>query len=95
MCQCADVDDKAFKRLNSATGQFLQVVFEEAQKYEGGNHLLESALFELGSIAMKLVQNDRDRSVPDSEIRRELVKLAATISLLAATGTPEYAFPSD
>lgn len=94
LCKCEDPDDAAFKRITSMSGRFLQAVMAEVREYEGGTHLLELAMAELGSVAQKLVQNDRDRSVPDSEVQRELVKLAATITMIASIGTPEYAYPA-
>lgn len=95
LCQCVEVDEAAFQRLNTERGKFLRVVWEQARSYEGGNHLLEAALSELGMVAMHLVKNDADRSIPDEEIYHKLANLAATVTLLAAVGTPEYAYPSN
>jgi hypothetical protein len=97
LCQCIEVEETAYKRLNTITGTFVQEVLREAQNFEHQplDHLLERTISELGMVAMKLIQNDKDRSIPDTEVRHELVRLAATITLLAAIGTPEYAYPSD
>lgn len=97
LCVCVDVEEMAFKRLNSGTGKFLREVFAEAQDFEHNpqDHLLERIISELGMVSMKLIQNDKDRSVPDTDVRRELVRLAGAVTLLAAIGTPEYAYPSE
>jgi hypothetical protein len=96
LCQCVDPDELAFKRLTSSTGEFIQEVIHDLRVNDPPrDHLLERVLADLGSISLKLVTHDADRSIPESEIRRDLINLVSKLTHLAAIGTPEYAYPTD
>lgn len=99
LCTCVEVEELASQRLTSEEGKFLREVMRDASGIALGSsadrdHMLERIMSELGMVAMKLVKNDKDRSVADEDVRHELVRLAGAITHLAAHGTPEYAYPS-
>jgi hypothetical protein len=91
-CQCADPDENAHQRLTSEEGIFLAAVLNESKKFGQNVHLLEKIVGQLGVVGLKLINANNE--IPDSEIRLELLRLAAEVTILAVRGTPEYSFPS-
>jgi hypothetical protein len=93
LCVCEDPDEITHNRITSDEGQFLTAVMREVQTSEPYTHAFERIVSEVGMVGMKL-SNNESGEVLDEEIRRELVRLAAAVTLLAIRGTPEYPYPT-
>lgn len=95
LCQCTDLNEAAFNRVSTPEGQFLAAVYAQTLlRSNEETHLFERLIADFGAVGLKLSNNDNHAQL-DSDIRRALVDLASTLTVLATKGTPEYPYPAD
>jgi hypothetical protein len=96
LCQCQNVNEMAAKRVASDEGRFLRAVWTEVQNSTPRAHTFVRLVTDIGLLGCKLVDNtETPGEVSTTEIQRELVKIAALLTHLATSGTPEYAYPAE
>lgn len=95
LCKCEDPETSAWKRMNSDEGKFISHLWAYLENNQSmPSHLFEDLAKNLGELGQALVQHNANRTPDAAHIFQILVRLAGTATILAADGTPEYAYPS-
>lgn len=95
LCLCPEVSDIAQERIASPAGRFLRDVMSQVETADSSRRLFEKIVQEIGNVGTKLVSNSEQGTPETEEVYRNLVRLGALLTLLAADGTPEYVYPRE